>query len=140
MIRLATEQDIDTISKIASKSSKEIGFVMKVAMKEAIKKDSLIVYERNRQVVGFCKFNKRKKDGVTVIYEICVLKEFRGLGYGRMMVEYLDRPIELKCPVDNASNKFYKAIGAELVETVPGRKRELNIWRLMNMNEGEKNE
>ena len=130
MIRLATEQDIDTISKIASKSSKEIGFVMKVAMKEAITKDSLIVVERNKQVIGFCKFNKRKKDGVTVIYEVCVLKEYRGMGYGKQMINYLDKPIELKCPVDNASNKFYQGIGCELVETVPGRKRALNVWRL----------
>ena len=130
MIRLATEKDIDTISKIASKSSKEIGFVMKVAMKEAITKDSLIVVERNREVVGFCKFNKRKKDGVTVIYEICVLKEYRGLGYGKQMINYLTKPIELKCPVDNASNKFYEGIGCKLVETVPGRKRALNVWRL----------
>lgn len=130
MIRLAIENDIDTISKIAGKSSKEIGFVMKVAMKEAIAKNSLIVVERNKEIVGFCKFNKRKKDGVTVIYEICVLKEYRGLGYGKQMIDELDRPIELKCPVDNASNKFYQAIGCELVETVPGRKRALNVWRL----------
>lgn len=130
MIRLATEQDIDTIAKIASKSSKEIGFVMKVAMKEAITKDSLIVVERNKEIIGFCKFNRRKKDGVTVIYEICVLKEYRGLGYGKQMINYLNKPIELKCPVDNASNKFYQGIGCELVETVPGRKRALNVWRL----------
>lgn len=130
MIRLATEKDIDTIAKIASKSSKEIGFVMKVAMKEAITKDSLIVVERNKEIIGFCKFNKRKKDGVTVIYEICVLKEYRGLGYGKQMIDELDRPIELKCPIDNASNNFYKGIGCQLVETVPGRKRALNVWRL----------
>lgn len=130
MIRLATEQDIDTIAKIAAKNSKELGFVMKVALKNSIAKDSLLVAEKEGRVIGFCNYNKRKRDGVSVIYEICVSKDFRGLGYAKKMIDKLDRPIQLKCPVDNESNNFYKAIGCELVETVEGRKRALNVWRL----------
>lgn len=130
MIRLANESDIERIQKIARKSSKEVGFVMRDALKNSIKKDSLIVIEDNDGVVGFCNFNKRKKDSVTVIYEICVLKEFRRLGYGKQMIDYLDRPIQLKCPATNESNEFYKNIGCELVDTVPGRKQDLNIWSI----------
>lgn len=78
---------------------------------------------------AFCHWHKRK-DGISIIYEICVADEARGKGLGRKMIDLLPLPIRLKCPVDNESNKFYEHLGFKLVGIVPGRKRKLNIWLL----------
>lgn len=126
-IRFATEDDIEIISKIANKNTKELGFVMKVALKESILRNFLKVCEYNDKIVGFVNFRKRK-DGITIIYELCVLKEFRGKGLGKMLIDSLPTPIILKCPVDNLSNKFYSKIGFNLIEVQNGRKRKLNVW------------
>lgn len=127
-IRLATNEDIDLISKIANKNSKELGFVMKVALRESVLRESLIVCEYYDEVVGFCHFRKRK-DGITIIYELCIKKEFRGKGLGKMLIDFLPTPIILKCPIDNLSNKFYEHNNFILLRTEKGKKRELNVWK-----------
>ena len=39
--------------------------------------------------------------------------------------------LQLKCPIDNESNKFYERIGFKKVGVVSGKKRELNVWRIL---------
>ncbi len=65
------------------------------------------------------------------IQEICVAEAFRGRGLGRKLVTALSNPLRLKCPVDNASNEFYRRLGFTLAEVVPGKKRDLNLWTLI---------
>lgn len=129
MVRLATLDDISDIKKIADKNSKEIGFVLRPALEEHCKKNTLLVCEFDDKIAGFCNYHHRK-DGINVIYEICVSKDFRNKGLAKELINSVPRPIRLKCPVDNESNKFYQHIGAKLVETVPGRKRDLNIYTI----------
>jgi hypothetical protein len=69
---------------------------------------------------------------VAVIYEICTPQEARGKGIGRAIIERIPLPIELKCPLDNESNHFYQHIGFRKVRVDPGKKRQLNVWRLDN--------
>lgn len=125
MIRQATLDDIDHIKKIADSHKKELGFVMRPALVEAVNRQELLYHTAG----AFCHYHKRR-DGITTVYEICVTPEARGQGIARAMIERLERPIRLKCPVDNSSNQFYSHIGFELIDTVPGKKRELNVWLL----------
>mgnify|MGYP002623878671 CR=1 FL=1 len=129
MVRKATLQDIDAIKKIADKYIKEIGFVLKPALEESCKKGTLLVYECENIVVGFCNYHHRR-DGINVIYEICVSDNFRHKGIAKELINNIPKPIRLKCPVDNESNNFYKHIGAKLVEIVPGKKRDLNVYEI----------
>lgn len=125
MIRQATLTDIDHIKQVASRYKKELGFILRPALVEAVKRSELLYHPSG----AFCHYHKRR-DGITTIYEICVPDEARGQGLGRRMVEILTRPVRLKCPLDNQSNEFYRHIGFELIGTEPGKKRQLNIWRL----------
>lgn len=125
----ATLEDIDGIKKIADKNANEIGFVLRPALEEHCKKGSLLVAKDKDKIIGFCNYNKRN-DGVNIIYEICNDFKYRGNGIARAMIEKLKRPIQLKCPIDNESNNFYKHYGFDLVEIEDGKKRKLNIWRL----------
>lgn len=128
-VRHADMQDIDAIKSIADKYSNEIGFVMRPALEEHCKKGFLLVAESGDAVIGFCNYNRRK-DGVSVIYEICTDYRYRGNGVARKMIDALPRPIHLKCPIDNESNNFYAALGFELVDVEDGKKRKLNVWEL----------
>lgn len=125
MIRQATLTDIDHIKQIASHYKTELGFILRPALAEAVKRGELLYHESG----AFCHYHIRR-DGVTVIYEICVPGEARSQGLGRAMVERLPRPIQLKCPIDNSSNGFYEHLGFRLMATEPGKKRQLNLWRL----------
>lgn len=129
-VRPANIQDIDAIKVIADKYSNEIGFVMRPTLEEHCKKGFLLVAEFDGQVIGFCNFNKRK-DGVSVIYEICTEYRYRGNGVARKMINTLSRPIHLKCPIDNESNNFYAAMGFKLIDVDEGKKRKLNVWELV---------
>lgn len=128
MVRLAKISDIDCIKDVAKGYVKELGFILRPALIEAVKREELLFDPETR---SFCHYHTRR-DGVTVIYEICVPKEARGKGIAREMINMLPLPIQLKCPVDNESNEFYKHIGFVLLSVEPGRKRNLNIWRLEN--------
>ena len=125
----ATLEDIDGIKKIADKNANEIGFVLRPALEEHCKKRSLLVAKDKDKIIGFCNYNKRN-DGVNIIYEICNDFKYRGNGIAKAMIEKLERPIQLKCPIDNESNNFYKHYGFKLIEIEDGKKRKLNIWRL----------
>lgn len=125
----ATLEDIDGIKKIADKNANEIGFVLRPALEEHCKKGSLLVAKDKDKIIGFCNYNKRN-DGVNIIYEICNDFKYRGNGIAKAMIEKLERPIQLKCPIDNESNNFYKHYGFNLVEIEDEKKRKLNIWRL----------
>jgi ribosomal protein S18 acetylase RimI-like enzyme len=126
MIRLARMSEIDAIKQVAQKHSREIGFILRPALVEAVKRGELLIDTASG---GFCHYHRRR-DGVSVIYEICVPEAARGAGTARAMIDMLLRPVELKCPVDNASNGFYEHIGFTLIRTDPGKKRQLNVWRL----------
>lgn len=125
----ATLEDIDGIKKIADKNANEIGFVLRPALEEHCKKGSLLVAKDKDKIIGFCNYNKRN-DGVNIIYEICNDFKYRGNGIAKAMIEKIERPIQLKCPIDNESNNFYKHYGFKLIEIEDGKKRKLNIWRL----------
>ena len=129
VIRTGTKEDIEVISKIASKYSKEIGFVMKVVLEESCETRTLYTILYKNEIVGFCNFNIRNKDKVCVIYEICIDEKCRGLGLAKKTIELLPKPIQLKCPIDNKSNKFYEGIGFTKIDIEKGRKRPLNVWR-----------
>lgn len=55
---------------------------------------------------------KRRKDGVNVIYEIAVGSEFKRKGLGKMLLDHVGYPMELKTDVQHReSNAFYKGCG-----------------------------
>lgn len=117
---------------IASRFPKELGFVNSAALKKSQSRNELEVIEG----VGFAHFHHRK-DAQTTIYEIAVSKENQGQGWGRLLfyrvlcaaIEKKSSSVFLKCPVDNKSNGFYKALGFKLERIDPGKKRPLNCWR-----------
>lgn len=125
-VKLATLDNIDHIKQVAKKYTKELGFILRPALEEAVKRGELLYHPLTG---AFCHYHRRR-DGVSVIYEICTPTEARGQGLGKKMIDILPLPIELKCPVDNESNKFYEHIGFKLIGTEPGKKRQLNKWRL----------
>lgn len=128
-VRYAEEDELLETQKVARQYLSKVGFVRLASLKEHQEKKTLKVIEVDGKIVGFVNFYLRK-DGWTVIYELAVLKEFTNKGYARKLIESLPKPIRLKCPVDNESNEFYRHIGFTLLETVKGRKRDLNVWLL----------
>lgn len=128
MIRLAIPEDLSVISKIARQNREFIGFVMQVALLEAIKKDSLYVYEKDQQVIGFVHFHKRL-DGWTTLHEIAVAKEFHHQGIGKQLLEIPTAPVRLKTTIDNQNAiAFYEKYGFSLTGKQQGKKRELLIF------------
>lgn len=126
MVRLATLSDIDAIKKVAQKHTKELGFILRPALEEAVRREELLFEPESG---SFCHYHVRR-DSICTVYEICVPPEQRGRGIAKQMINMLPRPVRLKCPVDNESNGFYQKYGFEKIAVEPGKKRELNVWML----------
>lgn len=123
---------------IASKFSKELGFVNKAALEESSARGELEVIPG----IGFAHFHHRR-DGQTTIYSLAVLPEFQGQGWGRLLFYRITCSlIEKQCPCDKghfsvlakcpqelSANNFYQKLGFSLTGVDPGKKRALNIWR-----------
>jgi len=128
VIRQAKLEDVDEISKLASKNTDLLGFVMKVVLKERIKNRELLIVDDNG-IKGFVNYHLTKKGYIT-IYEICVSEEVRGKGYGKELFQTVQKkaPIKLKVIKDNPANEFYIKLGGKISYTEKGRKRPLNIY------------
>jgi N-acetylglutamate synthase-like GNAT family acetyltransferase len=135
--RAAALEDLDTIQYIAGRNKKTIGFVRKVSLIEAIDHGCLYVAEdiADGCVIGFANIWKRQRDDWLTLMEICVDQDYRRRGAGRALItkirhENFDRPVRLKCPVDNESNEFYRALGFTRSQRIAATetKRALNQW------------
>ncbi len=136
-VELSCPSDVFLIKKIVDANRDIFGFIPLPAFLEAQKRAWLLVAKINLEIVGFVRFRHRK-DGITVIYELYCVSNVRGMGVGRALLEELRKSclvnrqsaILAKCPVDLPANGFYAGNGFELIETVSGKKRALNVWRL----------
>lgn len=130
-LRWAVLDDIQAIQKIAGYYRNELGRVMRPSLEESVARRTLIVsFAQDGSITGFCNF-RRRRDGVSVIYELAVEKSRRGTGIGSGILACIQRPVRLKCTVDNLrANTFYENRGMKCVAVEPGRLRPLNVWEL----------
>ena len=136
IITKAASTDIDGIKQIADAYRKELGFVRRPSLLEAISRSEVLVAKHNGNILGFAEYRHRK-DEQTTLYNIAVTSKYRAKGIGRKLIETLmaeskDRGknhISLKCPEDLLANKFYEALNFQLYEVEPGKHRKLKIWR-----------
>jgi len=134
-IRKAKLQDLEAIKQIADANKEAIGFVMRPALAENIKRGWVLVAERAGVVVGFASYRHRR-DEQTTLYEICVAEGQRGNGVGRALLEALTEEghrlgksyLRLKCPVDSEANAFYASLAFDQVGKEQGKAKELIKW------------
>ncbi|XWX02493.1 GNAT family N-acetyltransferase [Aggregatilineales bacterium SYSU G02658] len=130
----ATLADLDGIKSLYDQHKRELGFVLRPSLVQAIESQELIIIA-NDGLLGAVHYHHRC-DGQTTLYHIAVDSNKRQLGVGRSLVNALRNEcktlkmekILLKCPVELPANAFYKALGFKLVITETGKHRQLNIW------------
>jgi ribosomal protein S18 acetylase RimI-like enzyme len=135
----ASTNDIGRIKRIADSNRNELGFLPRPKVGEAVENKRIIVIKTtDDEVIGFVIFRHRKTDKQTTLSDICVQRDWRGQGLGKVLLQHLYDEclelkrdfIQLKCPVDLSANAFYKKLGFKKHRKEKGRKRELNVWRL----------
>jgi len=136
-IRLAEPTDVESIKFIADSHTNELGFVLRPALIEGIRRKSVLVARTadTDTIVAFVHFHHRL-DFQTKIYQICVMPAYRNQGIAAGLIDALkscaikagQATIALHCPEDLAANLFYKALGFSNEGVVAGRKRRLVTW------------
>ncbi len=134
-IQPACLEDISLIKHIADQNRLALGFVIWASLEEKIARQALLVVKEREKTVGFVSFHHRR-DGWTVIHEICVSSKHRGQGIGQKLVEAVQeqafkkqqRGLRLKCPIDLPANKFYDKLGFVRVSIESGKRRPLAVW------------
>jgi ribosomal protein S18 acetylase RimI-like enzyme len=128
-IRWGLEKDLPAIKRIAARYHDELGFVMLPSLREAVARRSLYVATDSAgNVQGFANTRKRR-DGVTVIYEIAVAPEWRGKRIGAALLAGVPSPKRLKVTQDNeAAIAFYEGAGMQRVAAESGRRRSLYVY------------
>lgn len=136
-VRQAQLNDLEAVKRLADLHRHELGFVLLPSLKEQIDKGEIIVAEQEGQVIGFVDYHIRRDKQLT-LYHIAVDPDWQRQGAGGALLSALETIarnhectcILLKCPVDLPANRFYEAQGYKLEETLNGRKRPLNVWRV----------
>ena len=124
-IRQASLEEIDVIKQVADAHTKELGFILRPRLELAVERGELLCEVCTG---AFCLYHRRR-DGITVIYDICVPADNRDCGIGRGFVECLEPPIQAKCPADLPANVFYRRLGFDLLGQEHSRTgRILNVW------------
>ncbi len=138
-VSFAEPTDIGTIKSMADLHRRELGFVLRPALADAIdRRWVLLARIRNGgQPAGFIHFRHRK-DLYTKIYQICVAPPYRKQGIARELLAELKRSacktgqvkLTLQCPEDLPANSFYRAMGFKDGTVTDGRRRRLITWSL----------
>ncbi len=136
-VRRAKTEDLDAVKSLADANRIALGFVLRPSLAVSIQKGWLLVAERNGRIIGFIHYRHRK-DAQTTVYQICVDQLWRGQGIGRTLMQTLlnesasmgQTVVRLKTPADIPANRFYQALGFQLIDTEPGRFRPVNVWEI----------
>lgn len=136
LIRAGRSEDIDGIKQLADAHKRELGFLRRPALLEAIQRGELLVAQNGFAIVGFIEYRHRR-DHQTTLYNVVVHPDYRRRGIGRQLVLALEKEaiqreksqVVLKCPEDLPANDFYEQTGYERIHVEPGKLRRLNVWR-----------
>jgi N-acetylglutamate synthase-like GNAT family acetyltransferase len=138
-IRHAVTDEIGVIKRLFDEHKRELGFVVKAALENSIaRRELLVAVSEVDEVIGAVHY-RHCKDGQTTLYSIVVDSAYRSRTIGRALLHALkheasnkgQKSIQLKCPAELEANKFYEAERFLLVTVEPGRRRPLNVWRLL---------
>lgn len=137
IIRKPIQDDLDLLKVLADAHRRELGFVRRPTLQEAIYQDAIWVAQNNQGIVGFVEYHHRK-DHQTTLYHIVVQPGHRRQGIGRQLIEALKNEahtqgktlIQLKCPVGLPANEFYERLGFHQIDVLPGKKRALVVWQI----------
>ena len=130
--RLAQNEDIFAIKKIADAYRNELGFVHRAALAASIQKKEILYVPE----CGFLHFHNRL-DKVSTLYHLAVVSSFHKRGVGRQLCQAWENycrncgmtTLRLKCPVDLTANGFYSRLGFRRIDIEPGKKRSLIVWQ-----------
>ena len=119
----------------------ELGFVRKVTLDASLRQNEIFVAESDGKIVGFLHYHHRR-DLQTTLYHVVVSLQQRRQGIGTLLLKSLikesrsrnKRWIVLKCPVNSPANHFYHQIGFYHWRIEPGKRRALNVWKLVVTN------
>jgi ribosomal protein S18 acetylase RimI-like enzyme len=138
LIRAAVFDDVPYCKAIADANRESLGFIVAAIFRDAIQRNHLLVADCDGEILGFIRYNHRKHDDVTTVYDICVKNSARLLGVGKLLIHNLvksckfnnKKTIILRCPKNLPSNTFYTSIGFKQLSIEQGRKRELVLYEL----------
>lgn len=139
IIRPITHNDIASVKKLADENRETLGFLPLAKLSQVVEENRAMVACKNDSVIGFVLFRHRIKDLQTTLSDICINKDFRNQGIGKMLVGALLKEccikvrefVQLKCPIDLPANNFYEKLGFSLFAIENGKKRPLKVWRLL---------
>lgn len=131
-VRYGTAADVEACQRMTRQRSNRqwLPFVTKPSLLTATSKRELFVAEWYGQSVGFVNWHARR-DGINVIYDLCVDERYHGFGIGRNLLYAVPCPVVLKCKADNPANDFYAAAGMYATGTETARSgAALRTWRM----------
>jgi hypothetical protein len=95
-------------------------FICPDGIKAATQRGQVIAAIDEEQVIGACRFYKKKTHEVS-LYQFAIRERYRGLGVLIKMLEKTEAPgVTAKCPVNAQFNNYYRKTGWSLLKTENG--------------------
>lgn len=130
-MKIALSEDLLEIKALADAHRRELGFVNRAALSDAITKQEVLYVPKR----GFLHFHHRL-DKISTLYHLVVEPSSRKQGIGRQLCQAWEEQsqnrgmtdLRLKCPLDLQSNGFYARLGFRRINIEPGKNRPLVVW------------
>lgn len=128
MVRLATEEDLPSIQRIAKQQLRRIGPIGKLTLLGALERHTLLVEEVHGEVVGFAHFCTRS-DGWHELPELAIDQAHHHGGHGQALLDAIPLPLRLKTNHDNATAiRFYLKNALVPVAVTHGRREHFIVF------------
>jgi hypothetical protein len=138
-IKYAELSDLVYIDHLQKKNAEDLSFYPKVVFEREIENQRILLALVNNQHAGYLYHGSIKLDCPLKIHQACIEYDLRGNWYGSALSKRLEdlgaiggsKCISLRCGSDIAANRFWKLMGFDCVDIVPGgvrRMRDINVW------------
>lgn len=113
----AKEEDVQFCVELAKQESHAVGFIPKPRIAEQAGKGHVLVLKRGSVRIGYLHYSINRPRTTIKVVQLAVRADMRRKGYGRKLVEALQRfapgptLITLRCAEDLDARHFWKRIG-----------------------------
>lgn len=137
IMRYDRAQILDEIVELYQDNTEECGFVKRAELEGRFEDEEVKFIHRDGKVVSALDYHHLERHHYTKVYHTVVREGFEHLAFRERLIDRVlqESPhghVISKVPAGVDENSVWERLGGEKMRTETGRKRDLNVWSLVD--------